>query len=331
MKKILLPALIACFAAACTPDKTGNDGGNDSSAVSHTAEKPRVKGPAFSGDSAYASVKAQVAFGPRVPETKAHEDCAAFIIAHLKRHGFSPVTQEAPVTTFTGKQIHLKNIFAQFHPERKDRILLLAHWDTRPWADEDPDTTARKSSFDGADDGASGVAVLLELARALQQKDPGIGVDFLFDDAEDWGNDGGASETWCLGTQYWTAHLPKDYTARFGILLDMVGGKGATFPREGTSAYYAADVVEKVWNDAARLGYGNYFVNDITGETTDDHLFVNQNLRIPTIDIVHYNMQTHSYPEWHHRRSDNMDNIDPATMAMVGAVLVDVIYNEAAD
>ena len=137
-------------------------------------------------------------------------------------------------TAIDNRLVTITNIFAQFHPERKDRILLLAHWDTRAFADQDPDSALAKKTFDGADDGASGAAVLLEIASVLQQKDPNIGVDLLFADAEDGGLDRGDGATWCVGTQYWAQHLPKDYSARYGILLDMVGGRGAIFPREGT-------------------------------------------------------------------------------------------------
>jgi glutaminyl-peptide cyclotransferase len=311
--------------AACT-NPTDNDHKIDSTV--NTPPVPRVKGPAFSCDTAFNFVKTQVDFGPRVPETKAHTECGDFIIAKLKSYGITPLIQKGNATFYNGTPIHLLNIFAQYHPERKERILLLAHWDSRPWADED--TVRRDEPIDGADDGASGVAVLLEMARVLQQKDPNIGVDLFFSDAEDAGSNGDASgRSWCLGTQYWATNMvPAGYSASFGILLDMVGAKGAMFPREGTSVYYASSVVEKVWGAAAALGYGDYFVNDVTGETTDDHAFVNQMARIPCIDIVHYDMQKRKYGYFHHTHADNMSIMDCSTLQMVGNVLVDVIYNE---
>jgi Zn-dependent M28 family amino/carboxypeptidase len=325
MKKFLQFIIpVALIFSSCTSDP--KDGGKNGPVTPPT---PRVKGPDFNGDSAYNNVKTQVAFGPRVPGTKPHDACAEYFTNKLKGYGLTVTSQTTSVTiALNNKSATIENIIASYKPELKQRILLLAHWDTRAFADQDPDTALAKQTFDGADDGASGAAVLLEVARVLQQKDPNIGVDLLFSDAEDGGLDHGASETWCLGTQYWTQHMPKDYTARFGILLDMVGGRGAIFPREGTSVDNAADVVEKVWSAAAVLGYGNVFTNDITGQTTDDHLYVNMYARIPTIDIVHFDTQTHSYPEWHHRHSDNMEIIDTSSLEMVGSVLIDVIYNE---
>jgi Peptidase family M28 len=288
--------------------------------------RPRVKGPTFNADSAYNHIQNQVAFGPRVPGTVAHDSCLNYIIRHLKKCGLDPKTQGSTVM-FYKKLSPMVNIMAQYKPELTDRILLMAHWDSRPVADED--TVNVDQPIDGADDGASGVAALLEMARIIQLKDPNIGVDFLFVDAEDGGVNNGPAESWCLGSQYWAQHLlPAGYHARYGILLDMVAGKEAVFPREGTSVYYAGDIVQKVWSAAAGLGYGNKFINDVTGETTDDHLFVNSMAGIPTIDIVHYNMNTRSYPAWHHRHSDNMEIIDRSTIQMVGNVLVDVIWNE---
>ena len=324
MKKIFFIASIALIASCGTPEVPPH---TDSTSV--TPKIARVKGPVFNADSAYANIKTQVDFGPRVPDTKAHSQCSDYFIKKLKGYGLSVIPQITSGTTAIDKRlVTITNIFAQYHPERKERILLLAHWDTRAFADQDPDSVLAKKTFDGADDGASGAAVLLEIARALQQKDPNIGVDLLFADAEDGGLDHGDGATWCIGTQYWAQHPPKDYSARFGILLDMVGGRGAIFPREGTGVYFAPNVVEKVWSAAAGLGYGSIFTNDITGQTTDDHLYVNQYARIPCIDIVHYNPQLNGYPEWHHRHTDNMEIIEASTLRMVGEVLVDVIYNE---
>ncbi len=322
MKKLLyLTLVLAATFFACTPTPPEKEDG-----PIPEVKIPRIKGPAFSADSAYAFTKAQVDFGPRTPNSPGHVKCGDYIVSKLKSYGLSVIEQKAPATLWNGIPIMMRNIMGQYKPERKDRILLLAHWDTRLIAEND--TARRDQPIDGASDGASGVAVLLEIARILRQSDPNIGVDFLFVDAEDNGNNGGAAETWCLGSQYWAQNMPKGYSARYGILLDMVGAKGATFPREGTSVYFAAGVVEKVWSAAANLGYGHIFTNDITGETTDDHYFINQYARIPTIDIVHYDTQRQRYGHYHHTHSDNMDIIDPATYQVVGNVLVDVIYNE---
>lgn len=321
---LFFAATVTVSCTRCSDDKKPVD---DSTS---NPPKARVVGPQFNGDSAYAFVKSQVDFGPRIPDTKAHTDCYNYFLGKLKSYGLTITEQKTSGTTaLDGRMVPILNIFAQFHPERKERILLLAHWDTRVWADDDPDVALRKSPFDGANDGASGAAVLLEIARILQQKDPNIGVDLLFSDTEDGGLNGDRSgESWCLGTQYWAQNMPKGYTARFGILLDMVGGKNATFPKEGQGMYYAPHVVEKVWASAARLGYGNTFIDEEIGQTTDDHLYMNKIARIPTIDIVHWDFQIKSYPSWHHTTKDNMEIIDASTLRMVGEVLVDVIYNE---
>ena len=324
MKKLFYILPLFFFAASCAPD--GPVINTTDTTIVSTPPKPRVKGPAFNADSAYLNIKTQVDFGFRIPGTKEHDLCGEYIISRMKASGLTVMTQSSDVNYY-GKMSKMKNIMAQYKPERTDRVLILAHWDTRPVADEDK--VDKDKPFDGADDGGSGTAVMLELARIIQQQDPNIGVDFLFVDAEDGGYNGGETETWCLGSQFWSQHLmPANYKARYGILLDMVAGKGAVFPREGTSVYFAADIIEKVWSAADRLGYSSSFTNDITGQTTDDHLFVNQYTGIPTIDIVHYNMQTRSYPSWHHTHQDNMDIIDKSTLQMVGNVLVDVLYNE---
>ncbi|MBI3509403.1 MAG: M28 family peptidase [Bacteroidetes bacterium] len=316
------------FTLAISSCSSGNPGDHKNDSAVTTPKKPRVKGPAFSSDSAFAFVQKQVDFGPRIPGTPAHDACAQFFIDKLKSYGYPATTQESSGSSYDGRNFTIKNIFVQYKPERKERILLLAHWDTRPYADLDEDTAFRKKPFDGADDGGSSAAVLLEMAKIVNEKDPGIGVDFLFSDAEDLGDNGGDAKTWCIGTQYWAQHTPPGYTAGFAILLDMVGGKMPLFPREGTSVFFAPDIVNKVWMAAAALGYGGIFTNDVTGETTDDHLYINQITRIPCIDIVHYNPVTHDYPEWHHKHTDNMSNIDKNTLGIVGNVLVDVIYNE---
>ncbi len=296
-----------------------------------TPPVPRISGPDFNADSAYAFTKAQVDFGPRVPGTPEHAKCAEWIVAKMKSYVDTVVVQEAP-TTIMGKMVTMKNIFASYKPENTNRILLVAHWDTRYIADRDLDTTFRGKPIDGANDGASGVAILLEIARVISEKDPNIGVDFLFVDAEDQGLSGGAETSWCLGSQYWAQTVKPEYakTVHYGILLDMVGGKGAVFPREGTSVRYASNVVEKVWSAAHNLGYKSLFVNSVTAETIDDNRFIIQHSGIPCIDIVHYDPADNGgdYGPTHHRHTDNMDNIDVTILDAVGSVVIDVLYNE---
>jgi hypothetical protein len=330
-RSILILSLLALFIGAmviprCSCTSTPDD---PIDSTDTTPKVPRVLGPEFNADSAMAFTRVQVDFGPRVPGTAEHAKCAEWIFVKMNSYVDTVVMQEAPTTTM-GKMVTMKNIFAQYKPERTERILLVAHWDTRYIADRDTDTTLRGKPIDGANDGASGVSVLLEIARTINEKDPNIGVDFLFVDAEDQGTSGGAETSWCLGSQYWAQNVKAEYskTVRYGILLDMVGAKGAIFPREGTSVRYASNVVEKVWSAAKELGYGAYFVNGVTGETIDDNRFIIQHAGIPCIDIVHYDPSEQDYGPTHHRHTDNMDNIDPATLNAVGSVVIDVLYNE---
>lgn len=330
MRKLCTPAVVLLLTiftvqfTACSPDEpTRTD-----STVTNAPKTPRIEGPDFNADSAYDFVKKQVAFGPRVPGTAEHDKCAAWMKSKMESFGYAVQVQTSPATLYTGRTITMQNLFAQYKPERTERILLVAHWDSRHIADRDHERV--NEPIDGANDGGSGVGVMMEIARLLNEKDPEIGVDFLFVDAEDHGQPGGAETTWCLGSQYWAQTVKPDYakTVRFGILLDMVGGKGAVFPREGTSVRYASNYVEKVWSAARNLGYGAYFVNSVTGETIDDNRFIIQFAGIPCIDIVHYDPAEGDYGPTHHRHTDNIDNIDPVTLDAVGSVLIDVIYNE---
>jgi hypothetical protein len=300
-----------------------------------TVQKPAAfvkKAPAFNEDSAYYWVQKQVAFGPRVPGSKAHANCAAFIEKTLKDYGLTVVVQTAPITTYDNKIFNLKNIIASYKPEFQKRVLLLAHWDSRHIADND--TKDENKAIDGADDGGSGVAVLLEIARQLSKADLKVGVDLFFSDLEDYGQPDDSDkpkmqDSWCLGTQYWAKnmHVP-GYTANYGILLDMVGAKGAIFPREGTGSYFAPDVVNKVWSTAKNLGYSSYFTDDKTGSTTDDHLYVNTIAKIPCIDIVHMSPVSGSYGEHHHTHKDTIDIIDKNTLKVVGQTVLEVLWQE---
>ena len=297
------------------------------------AEVPKLPVPEFNADSAYACVKAQVDFGPRIPGTKAHANCAAYLASKLKSYGLTVTVQNGTVKTFDGKQFILKNIIAAYKPDLGSRVLLTAHWDTRPWADLD--SVKKDKPFDGANDGGSGVAVLTELARQLNISKIEKGVDIIFFDIEDYGQQSSDTrfpqqeDTWCLGSQYWAKNPHKPgYFANYGILLDMVGGKNPVFPKEGTSVAYASGIVDKIWAVAARMGYGSFFTNDITGETTDDHLYVNTIANLKCIDIVHYEVAKRNYPVFHHAHSDNMEGIDKNTMKMVGQLLLEVLFTE---
>jgi hypothetical protein len=297
-------------------------------ATTGTPVRAHVDPPAFNADSAYAFVKAQCDLGPRNPGSSAHEKCAAWMEKKLNQYGAKTIVQTANLSTFDKKTWVGKNIIGAFNPDATDRVLLCAHWDTRPFADRDSLEKNRTLPIIGANDGASGVGVLLEVARACAQKNPKIGIDIIFFDLEDYGSSG-EDESWCLGSQYWSRnkHVAQ-YNARFGILLDMVGAKNATFPKEGSSMEYAPTFTDKIWSQAQLMGYGNYFISAQTGPTMDDHVYINTLANIPCVDVVHYNVEKRDYFPFHHRIGDNLNNIDKATLEAVGKVLLEVIYNE---
>ncbi len=305
---------------------------NQTSDVTRTSSQ--VQPPIFDVDSAFHFVDSQVAFGPRVPETQAHAQAAQWLAETMERFADTVYVQQARARTFDGKIINMKNIIGVFGPEKSRRIMLCAHWDSRPFADYDPNPEMHFTAIDGANDGASSVGVLLEIARAFNRQQPDVGVDIILFDAEDYGrhrfSDLPDEDSWALGSQHWARNPHKpDYFARFGILLDMVGAEGATFLREGYSMLFAPNVVEKVWQTAGRLGYGHFFVNRDGGFITDDHYYVNTIRNIPTINIIHQDETTpHGFfPQWH-TLEDNMDHINHATLRAVGETVLQVIYNE---
>ena len=291
-------------------------------------------GPVFNADSAYSYCEAQCAFGPRTMNSEAHEACGKWIAEKFASFGMAVSTQKADLKGFDGTILKSTNIIASFKPEVTNRILLCAHWDSRPWADNDPDEANHKKPVMAANDGASGVAVMLEVARLLPDS-LSIGVDFICFDAEDWGipqwsdaeEDG---NSWALGAQYWAANPhQQDYKANFGILLDMVGGQGATFYQEGMSVRYARHIVEKVWRAAQVVGFGSMFPMQTGGNITDDHIPVNQVAKIPTIDIIpHYPTceQSTFGPTWH-TVNDDMAHIDKNTLQAVGQTLIQVLFS----
>jgi len=292
--------------------------------------------PDFNADTAYAYVKAQLAFGPRVPNTPAHEKCAAYLSDELSSHCKNVLIQKGRIKAFNGTFLNFQNIIASWKPESNNRIFLCAHWDSRPFADHDPDPANRRKPVDAANDGASGVGILLEVARQINLRQPEIGIDILLFDVEDYGPpqdeavEENADEQWGLGAQYWSNHPHKQgYFARYGILLDMVGAPGATFLMEGISMQYAPEIMKAVWNTANRIGYSGYFRFEQGSYITDDHGPINKILGIPTIDIIHLdkNSQTGFYPYWHTTK-DNLAAIDKATLKAVGQTLLTVIFEE---
>jgi hypothetical protein len=294
-----------------------------------------IQSPDFDADTAYYFVQKQVAFGSRVPNTQAHKQCAAFLAKTLQMYADTVVIQHFQTKAYNGTILNGQNIIGSFNPQKQKRILLTAHWDSRPYADHDSNPANHRKPIDGANDGASGVGVLLELARQLSLNRPTVGVDIIFFDAEDYGapeneRKEGDENTWCLGSLYWakTPHTP-NYRAKYGILLDMVGAKDAVFTQEGVSMHFASDIVRNVWAKAHALGLGHYFHNQETSPLIDDHLHINQICQIPTIDIIDRRTNTLSgfYPHWH-TRNDNMQSIDKNTLLAVGKVVLYVVQNE---
>jgi glutaminyl-peptide cyclotransferase len=292
-----------------------------------------VTAPTFSEDSAFQYIKAQVDFGPRVPNTEGHERTLAYLQNFFAKHADRVISQEAVLKAFDGTELNATNIIASFNPENSERILLCAHWDTRPFADQGTDDIYKPIL--GANDGASGVGVLMEVARLLQLNKVAIGVDIILFDAEDYGQpafseDNYVPDSYCLGSQYWAKnpHV-ENYTAEFGILLDMVGGPNASFSHEGTSIYYANNYLHKVWSLAHALGYNDYFSYLQTSPITDDHLYVNKIAKIPTIDIIQYDKTTESGFAWYwHTHDDNLESIDKKTLKAVGQTLIQTIFQE---
>lgn len=304
----------------------GNSGGeaaDSSESVTAVSENSAIPG-AFDADSAYMYVSRQVDFGPRVPNSEAHHRAADWLAAELRRHGAEVTEQRADLKAFDGTILHARNIFGRYNPEQTDRTLLLAHYDCRPWADQDSDSANHKLPVDGANDGASGVGVLLEMARQMNSVNPGKGIDILFVDAEDWGAEND-DDSWALGARYFVENPIVDgYRPDRVVVLDMVGGKGAQFPVEYFSQQSAPALVAKLWGVAAELGYGQMFPKRIGSAVTDDHQeFIKQG--IPAVDIIDYRPGEGFNPTWH-TSEDTMENIDRSTLKAVGDILMKWIY-----
>lgn len=300
-----------------------------------------VNRPAFNADSAYQYTVGQMAFGPRVPNSQAHTQCALYLIEQLRRFGCDVELQKGLMPDYTGRPQAIFNVIGHFAGNTgAKKVLLCAHYDTRPWCDQEEDYDLKHLNVPGANDGATGVAVLLEVARQLQilSRDTTLKLrpmDIVFFDVEDMGTPttytGFEREnTWCLGSQYWAKELPdeqvNDYV--YGILLDMVGAPDAVFPKEMNSTRFAENYVEKIWREAHKLGYGKYFAEQPAYPIVDDHYYVSVYGGIPCVDIIHYDARTSSgFPSWWHTRQDDMRNVHPATLQAVGEVVLATILN----
>ena len=320
-------------------------------------------GPAFNADSAFLFCQQQCDFGPRTMNSQAHDLCEQWIINKFKGYGMTVIPQKCELKGYDGTTLHSTNIIASYKPDLKDRILLCAHWDCRPWADNDPDEANWHKPVLAANDAASGVAVMLEIARLISEElrtksydytettdtsqqsnhnsslltlNSSFGIDFICFDAEDygfpqWETTDDPGNTWALGAQYWAAnpHV-SGYKARYGILLDMVGGQGAQFYQEIMSKHYAKHIVDKVWQAASIVGYGSSFPMTEGGQITDDHIPVNTVANIPCIDIIPYypNCEQSTFgPTWH-TLNDDMAHLDKNTLLAVGQTIIQVLFSE---
>lgn len=319
VRKIAVISIFALLISACAQRAAS------ASETVAAEKKAAVELPAFSADSAYSFVEKQVAFGPRVPNTAAHEKAGRWLESELRRHGAEVIVQKASLEAFDGTMLRASNILGRFDAGKSRRVLLLAHWDSRPWADNDPDEANHSRPVDGANDGASGVGVLLETARLVGAKSPSVGVDILFVDAEDYGSEGD-DLSWALGARHFVSNPPvEDFAPEAVVLLDMVGGENARFAREQFSAYYSPGLLNRFWDAAEKAGEGSRFVNEPGGAITDDHLEF-QRAGMQAIDIIEYCPDTGFNPRWH-TVADDMSGISAATLGSVGRALVRWLYN----
>ena len=335
MKKVIYTLCLAGFLCGCGTTKK-------------QVEQQPIVNIQFNADSAYQFCAAQCDFGPRTMNSEAHERCAQWISQKFQQYGYTVELQKADLKGYDGTILKSTNIIASSQPSTPNsqlpKVLICAHWDSRPWADNDPDSANWRKPVMAANDGASGVAVMLELARLIQQHDSLNGaVDFICFDAEDWGipqwdETGDGTDSWALGAQYWAKKYqekslhsqPSTLNYQYAILLDMVGGQGAKFYQEGYSKQKAGRIVEKIWRAAHAAGYGSTFPMQESGFVTDDHVPVNDIANIPCVDIInHYPdcPQSSFGPTWH-TVNDDMQHIDKNTLQAVGQTLLQVLYNE---
>ncbi|MDZ7680409.1 MAG: SDR family NAD(P)-dependent oxidoreductase [Fodinibius sp.] len=319
IKYLFFALLIVSLMVSCTPD--------DSNRLNFEPQGRQV--PSFNADSAYYFIEQQVNFGPRNPGSEGHQQTEEYLLQKLRSYAGNRnvFPQHFTAAGYEGDTLNLTNVIAAFNSQSSDRIMLCAHWDTRPRADKDAKNTS--TPILGADDGGSGVGVLLELARIFQDNPPPIGVDIVLFDGEDYGREGDMSK-YFLGSRYWSNNPPvQGYSPRFGILLDMVGGETARFPKEGNSMRYAPALVNEIWSIANENGGNSRFLQKKGGNISDDHVVINQTLGIPTINIIRHNTdpETHQFAPYWHTQNDDMSVIGKNTLQEVGNVLTELIYN----
>ena len=285
-------------------------------------DKPMVPTRAFDGTAAFHYVERQVGFGPRIPGTEGHRAMAAWLDSLLRTKADTVVVQRWKHATVSGDTLELTNFIARINPAAPKRLLYLAHWDTRPKADN-PKSRDSTKAVPGANDGGSGVAILLGVADALRQQRlaPGVGVDLLFVDGEDYGSFTNAPNDVLMGSRYYAAHQLPGPQPLYAILFDMVGDKDLEIFQEGNSAIGAPEVVDKVWTTARQFGYGGVFTDRPKHTLIDDHVEL-QKAGIHAIDIVDFD-----YPWWH-TPDDTIDKVSAASLGTVGAVALALLQRE---
>ncbi len=288
----------------------------------------------FDEDSAYHFILQQISFGARVPNSSAHDSCSLFLINKLKSYNAKIIVQNAEVTSFDGKVLKIKNIIAQFDTSKTERIMFFAHWDSRFISDYETDSIKYHTPVLGANDGASGVAVLLEVARQISSRSADVGVDIIFFDAEDQGEPTKDSvyneKSWCLGAQYWAnnQHV-EDYQPLYGICIDMLGATNATFTKEDNSRHFSGYLTKKLWERASEIGHSKYFVNELSNPILHDHLFISKLTGIRTLLIIDYSYNNaKGFPDYWHTNNDSIQNVDKNTLNAVGELLLNLIYSE---
>lgn len=331
--KIIIATALATGLTACFSQ--GKNADESAKMSSDVATKKTIE-VNFNADSAYSYIAKQCEFGPRILESKAHDNCVEYLTSELKRHGAEIVdVQKCNVVDWENKTRKAENIIAHFNPSAKNRVILFSHWDSRPWADQDGNEATRRIPIDGANDGASGVGVILEIARQYKKSNLEVGLDVVFFDAEDLGeptfitHTNGNNKSWCLGSQYWASHYKEDSIAkpRYGILLDMVGDADAKFHIDLASYTYAKPIINKIWSTAQTLNYDNVFQMYESGALIDDHVQVNENANIPTVDIIDFTAYR-GFPETWHTHQDVIGNISKTTLKVVGETIMTVIAKE---
>lgn len=272
----------------------------------------------FDGAKAMEYVNTQLAYGARVPGTAAHRAMGDWLVTELRKRADTVIVQTWTHTTADGRRLPMRNVLARFAPAASRRVLYLAHWDSRPVSEKATDPARRALPVPGANDGASGVAILLGVADALKERPAAVGVDLLFVDGEDWG-DFDTNTDVLIGSRWFATHLPSPgYMPEFGVLFDMVGHVGARFQYESHSLRAAPDVVQRVWGTAARLGHAASFPNREYGAITDDHVPLIE-VGMKVIDVIDLNYA------WHHTPEDTADKLAQATLQMVGDVAITVL------